>query len=275
MDAEALLAQNRRYLNTGSRRLFEGRFQSVHGRDPRSSEWFTHIFGRRPVRGELEILESRQPGDHRLTGFQGFELLMGAASTQANPRLRLYDERLHLSVLLPFVVEYLGYRLRFHPYAERFLIGVSQNVCTVRPNFDLLRAQNAGASLPIGEWSSYMWVATLGSGMERLARDWEHDTGLWEPVFTGRPRPAHAPVPVPLLSIGAPEGVVQSPRTVLANWDPWADAAAAMRRFGPSFGMEPEPEANPSDPASSSGVPAIQDAPSDGASTDSASSPTV
>ena len=246
MDAEVLLAMNRRYLTRSSRHLYGIRFRSVHRRDPENIDWFTFVFGRKPALGELEIMESREPGDHRLTGFQAFELLMGTISARGTPRLQLYDRRLCLSQLLPFIVEYVGYRLQFHPYAERFLTGVSRNLTALCPNFDQLRAARTGTALPEAEWSSYMWVATLGSSQERLHREWESDTGVWLPVFVGRDRPAHAPNPVPILSRGPNGEAGQSPRAVLASWDPWADAAASVRRFGTLPAPEPEPEAGPS-----------------------------
>ena len=260
-DAEALIGQNRRFMSTGSRRLYGFRFQTIHQRLPVLCEWFTEVFGRRPILGELNDWQARQAGDLRLSGPQAFSLLTGAISIWEAPRMRLYERQLRIAHLLPFVIEYMGYRLHFVPEVGRFLEGLSGDPFPIVPNFVEMNARNYGATVPTNEWHCYMWSITLEGGVQNLYGDWRRDEGRWAPVFTGRERPAHAPVPVPILEIRPYLAPGDGPTVVTPAWDPWAQAVANGRVARTSVAGEPEPEVAPDDPSSASTAVTVPPAP--------------
>ena len=239
-DVDAMLSLNRRYVNEGSRTLFGTRYRRLHNRAATAGQWFEHVFGRPVTRGEQEVWNARAPTDASLTGFQAFELLQGFILPRTIGPLQLFPAPLRLAHLIPFLVEYMGYRLQFNPEAHRYLEGIGHGACRLSPDFARHRAHGEGAGIPARDWAVHMWVGCMHEVMRMQEHQWRPNTGRWTPVFTGRDRPASAPFPVPLMSI-RPPGATQE--------DLWGMDGRGWYGIVPSGATEPEPERAPSSPA--------------------------
>ena len=239
IETEVIIAQNRRYFSRSCRNRLNYRFRELHARAAGQEEWFREVFGRPSLPDELLLLSHRTDGDHALSGYQLYELLVGWVVGDGPFTFRDWPIQFELARLVPMIVEYCGYRRHFAPDVLRYLEGLRNGPPRGggRPPFEEMMAGGIGVGYPLEQREGLVWVRYLEDGFRTLMNHWRGYTGPWLPVFRGRERPAHQPRPVPILEPLEPLPV--------RNVDPGQGAVPAPGTPRNAFRLDPPVVANP------------------------------